>query len=1494
MSMAGGPGAKLGVTFEGLWTARTLARLLLEEIAAVHLEPPRGQGIEFTVENLNGTREHHQCKTRSNRPWSIRDLKFGGVLAALVERTGNGDQFVFASSMPCKDIEGLTDLARKAESFDEFNAALGGDRADRFRLLCQDFGLPEAEGWARLQRSDFRHQDARSIQQDAEHLLASAITGDAARAVGDLFAYSIVQTSRRVTAAGLWADVAFTRRGLQRDPGLLATIGRLRERYLEAALADAIAGHHFIRPEVDEIVTSMANTGGVARTVLVADAGVGKSVALSQVVRALQARSVLCLPLRLDRIKLDLEPEIVGQRLGLGGSPGTVLGGVAAGDRAVLVIDQLDAISQVSGRNPEYLACIESILREVEAFPNVGVILACRQFDLDADPRLGALKSLPEANVVELAGLRPTEIDEVLRHVGVDPAAVSAEQRTVLASPLHLRMFADAPSSSFRSAIDLYERVWETKRRTSAAAAPHALEIVDALCVAAAQRRRLFVPSAVLGRWDLEVEALLSEGLLVRSDDGEIGFFHEGFFDFMAAKTMSAHDVRLIDFLASTHQDLFHRSQTRQILAYRRDKDRFAYLRDIGDLLGSSSVRFHLKSMATDWLQTVADPSAEEWEVIRPLLDHTEGPLFSRLVRLIRHPAWFDLADRRGAIEDWLLSDIDEYVNAAVDVLARVQRSRGARVAEILARLPRDTEAWRARIRWLVQVGDLGADRRFFDLVLELTRDGTLDGVTRVFVSNDSFWDLGRPLKGAARTGWFSALAAAYLHRRTDLANAAGITNPFNDREWIPDPLDRSAFIESARADPSGYVTELLPFMRRIIESNTEWNEHEQRWEDEVWRYRHPGADHATASVLLDGMAEALALLAQREPARFESVAGEMATAQSETLDFLLVRAYASAPAATSERAAAFLIERPVRLHAGYLSDQHWAARELVAKVVPEIGPIARLELEQVILAYYPHWERTPRALGNHGAAQHTLLSGIADRLSGPAQRRFDELVRKFGRQPEAPSAPHGGRVESPIDPARIKRMSDKQWIGAVSKYSADRMYGRSFERSGGALELSRQFGEAVAREPRRFVSLALRFPEGTNEAYFDASLRALEKAYPSAHLDQVWALIRRANALPGGSCTRVICDLIAAIAATDVIPNDVIGIVTRYAIADPDPPSEVTAEPRPPAPDDGDEDFAPSGYEQMELLNRGLNSNRGRAALALGKAIWAQPALLARFEATLDALTRDGSPAVRVCAVEALLPVLAIDRDAAVAMYLVAVGDDATVAASEPSARFLRYALRTHFSEVERVLELLLNAEGDSPNRIGAREAVLASFDEGLRAQVYADRAMAGGRGARFGAAEVFAANIGDEAIGDRCDLPLRVLFNDPDPRVRTEAASAFRSFEGGELASHLALLAPFMESPAIADEPSDVLAAILRISGQLPEIAADVSLRILDAAGTSAGDIRTANSADMPDIWAIAIRLNAFGSERGRERGLDVFDRLCELQAYGAERALESFERW
>jgi hypothetical protein len=115
-------------------------------------------------------------------------------------------------------------------------------------------------------------------------------------------------------------------------------------------------------------VSSPESTCGV---LLTGEAGVGKSGVILQVIESLQEQGLPLITFRVDRLDPTILPSDVGQQLGLPDSPVNVLAAIAQGQDCPLVIDQLDATSLASGRNPQFFDCIDEILKQARAYPRM-------------------------------------------------------------------------------------------------------------------------------------------------------------------------------------------------------------------------------------------------------------------------------------------------------------------------------------------------------------------------------------------------------------------------------------------------------------------------------------------------------------------------------------------------------------------------------------------------------------------------------------------------------------------------------------------------------------------------------------------------------------------------------------------------------------------------------------------------------------------------------------------------------------------------------------------------------------------------------------------------------------------------------------------------------------------------------------------------------------------------------------------------------------------
>ena len=169
------------------------------------------------------------------------------------------------------------------------------------------------------------------------------------------------------------------------------------DRYLDSARSRLIGNALIPRAATQALLSSMAETS--TDSVLTGKAGSGKSACVVELVDGLRAREdVPVLAFRLDRVPLSSNSTTaeLGDYLRLEESPVLVLKAAieTAARPGVLIIDQLDAASAMSGRSAGAFDLVDQLIREVRgarARAVIHTVVVCRAFDWQHDHRLRQL-----------------------------------------------------------------------------------------------------------------------------------------------------------------------------------------------------------------------------------------------------------------------------------------------------------------------------------------------------------------------------------------------------------------------------------------------------------------------------------------------------------------------------------------------------------------------------------------------------------------------------------------------------------------------------------------------------------------------------------------------------------------------------------------------------------------------------------------------------------------------------------------------------------------------------------------------------------------------------------------------------------------------------------------------------------------------------------------------------------------------------------------------
>ena len=488
MPRTGGDSDKLGNRYEGWWTVHNLLDVLAGD--AVALEPEsyeESKGIEFIKTLGDGTQEFHSVKRqRTGSGWTLSaltglDERGRSVLKDLFEKleTDQSRTVIFVSMTIHSQAYEVWDRSRRCHTPDDFKRQLETDRGlhedfNKYVLpLCNNdlaVAFKRFQSLRLVQLGEYELQ--RQAEINARRMLyrldgASVDTHEVVLKLADFICDSL---GRRLVEADVRTEL--TRHGYYlrdwiRDTHIQSQVKNLNARYRRHVEADLILGHPIPRSEATTVAQALQEKSGKLAQLLVGAAGRGKSCVLTQIIRDLEKSGVPFLALRLDNVPLVNSTRQLGRLLELPDSPAIVLAGLSQGRRAVLLVDQLDAMSVVSGRNADLWQTFEELLQEVSQQPNLRLLLACRAFDLEHDPRLARLvKQEGPAQRIDLALLSIETVKEVVRQGGGSPERLTAHELEILRTPFHLHLFLHGEPAnpvSFGGRQELFARFWNAK-----------------------------------------------------------------------------------------------------------------------------------------------------------------------------------------------------------------------------------------------------------------------------------------------------------------------------------------------------------------------------------------------------------------------------------------------------------------------------------------------------------------------------------------------------------------------------------------------------------------------------------------------------------------------------------------------------------------------------------------------------------------------------------------------------------------------------------------------------------------------------------------------------------------------------------------------------------------------------------------------------------------------------------------------------------------------
>ena len=786
--------------------------------------------------------------------------------------------------------------------------------------------------------------------------------------------------------------------------------------------------------------------------------------------------------------------------------------------KTILIVDQLDALSDLTDVKTERLAVLLSLVSRVSA-SGIPVVCSVREFDFQHDQRFRSLG----ADEIRLGAIPSDDIDEVLKRIGFDPGRASPKLKSLLAIPYWLNLFVkltwDIQQALPVTSQALLEEVWRQKLLSPAATAAENDAAVSALAEMISDREELWIPRGSLRHMEVVLQRLLAAGIFALDATGSrISFAHQTLYEFARARAFVRAEALTTHVLAR-QGSLFVRPTIWMALHYLRSADPRRYQTELTQLWHQAT-RPHIRSLLIEFIGQ-SDPEPFERLLLMPVF---EDPKWARAAfnATMQSPSWLRIL-RSGTLQRVMSSRLSNVTYGALVASLKLDRDETL----ILIRRVWGSTAEQAQLT-------VGVLRQLEDWTV-VARDLLADALLRIGDADDLIDSFAWKLK-AKNPGYAIDIVAGHLQRKlqaqipflpvsSPLAPNASLDEqlswardrePFHTLKAMFDSTSHiHVLIELAEAEPGLFLGAFFPWVAALLGRAVE---------PESWNASYridyvcdcSRADH-TDRELPHALRVASEKLADADADAFLALCSEWSKSELHSVHAILSYGLERAAAAHVQQVVEYLLSDARRLCLGEL-DAH-AARSIALLESIRAGicvaDVRRLELAieaSVWISESDEREPQARIYARRRNRDHRLrlLQALpAELLGAETAARMEQELRVYGAEGRAPSRSTGLRpIGSPMSSNQMELAADEHILGLFEDLpDSTGFHHPTRMMQGGAVEAGREFAVLAKQHPERALALIARLAPGRNETPVATALGSLsESSLSTAQLQQLIA----------------------------------------------------------------------------------------------------------------------------------------------------------------------------------------------------------------------------------------------------------------------------------------------------------------------------------------------------------------------------------------------------
>lgn len=1313
----GGRTDKAGNKYETNYAISQLLRVIEEEIYSVTIEPTGDdeKGIDLFIVNKDGTKEGQQCKGRNiNKDnWTIGALKKYNIFdnwKFQLDRDNNNHVSIVSpiSFILLEDVINLAHTSSgEAKDFYENQVLKANDEMqDFYKKYCQEMKLDIKEEVDLIKSLDYLNRTSYYQIPDAnlKNLILKDIKylfSDTAEKVYNVLLDYIINNDvwgkaiDFVTIKRYLDEKEIKLSNLAYNQTILPRIEVLNEEF-----------NSFFRPINNEMISrdeykkceEIINKG--ESVIISGKAGYGKSGIVQLIAENCKNNEIPYIAIKLDKRIPEENTEEWGKKLGLPDSISYCIDSISKEKRAVIILDQLDALRWTQANSIDALFVCKQLIEEIERINlkrenKISIILVCRSYDLKYDNNIKSIMNDKEHkwNKIEVEKFSEGIVKNI---VGEHYKNNSKKLNDLLQIPSNLYIWCHLDKSKVYdncfTTNKLIEEWWNQLLDKSSDVSIDSVlikncknEIVKKMF----NTSRINIMRKILNVDENALKYLSSNGFLF-IENQNVSFTHQRIYDYfieIEMLNMYQENKSMEEIIGNIEQQTpSRRYQIQMFLEDLHEINAKDFIKMGKELLLSDKVRFYIKYVFLEVLGQIEEIDSEiEGFILEFLNDDVYGKhIINNVIQY--NVKYIKILLKNGILDKWMQNDSS--IELCISILRSVQNKYDSEIAQFIGNHLFKNEETDKKIY------------RCFSFDVSTEIDEIFELRMKIYEKYPELSEDYIDFKSLFKANEMRAIKLIKFWIEYNISNK-------NKRlyRYEEELVDEESDIIIKNDEE--IINMLLPYIP------VEIDEYFGKW---TGRYKYSiGIERAAINIIK----KANNNLIKNQPEKFWNIYEKYMGKGYPLFNEFILEGFENLPEQYSDKIIEYFcdnFEKNIFEQTSGNNDKLLTTKKVLMKhsktcsienyrklesIIYYYNQKNSIELYKDVRAYKLNYTCRKMPWDWWGNLQVELLAYLCkDRINKKTKELMMVLNRKFdnGSNYFHYSDGHSGSVWSPVSG---KKLSDKQWLKILSNSKIKKKEGYNWkEVEGGFIESSLRefsvsFSSATSNEPNRMIDLVLNNKGIIIDDYIDALYNGIHMGEKLDEVpnEKIEVLLKEFPCDNASYRANSFCWIIEKKKDTNW-SKYTLEIIKNIAINHRDPElgkTNVTNE-------------KDTEIKTIEMLkSNSLNCTRGAAARTISHLLYNRNELLEDFKETIIKMTNDENPVVKFASLSCLYTAYYIDKEWASPMIINLFEQDERFLSFWKSRRLLFDMYKNNKEKILEIIKKLYYSEDKELKEIGS-----------------------------------------------------------------------------------------------------------------------------------------------------------------------------------------------